>query len=422
MTTKITKINQIAKEKPDEIFTSLYHFINKELLEEYLNELEENKEIGIVKRNKEENLEILLNKLKNKSYKPGSRRINISKVNGKVKEHAIANFEDKIVQLALKKILEAIYEPKFTDNMFGFRTKLGVHNALRQTTIDIENHFTNYVVKANIKGYFEHINHDKLIDCLKIHIKDPNIIKLVKRFLASGILEKEKLQMEEYKTLQGSILSPILANIYMYYLLILWFETVVKKNFKGFASIINYADDFICCFQNKDEAERFYEELLPNRLKTIGLELAEDKTRIIAFGRFARANCSKRKTKTFNFLGFTHYCSTSKNGKFRVKRKTSSKTFRKKLSEFNVWCKENRNLPLDKIMVTFKKNLIEHYNYYGITDNYPMIQKYEWWMYKTLFKWVNRRSQRKSYTWKEFLQMIERYNIPKAHICVKIYK
>lgn len=429
MTTKITRINQIAKEKPNEVFTSIYHLINKELLEECFNELDGNKATGIDKitkdeylMNKEENLEILLNKLKNKSYIPSpARKVNIPKSNGKVRGLAIANFEDKIVQLALKKLIEAIYEPKFTNNMFGFRPNLGCHDALRQITIDIEGHFTNYVVEADIKGYFDNINHNKLIDCLKLHIKDQNVIKLVKKFLKAGILEKGKFQMGEYGTPQGSILSPVLANIYMYYLLIIWFEDTIKKENKGFASIINYADDFICCFQNKNEAEEFYKELLPNRLKSGGLELAEDKTRMIAFGRFAITNCKNGKSKTFDFLGFTHYCSTSKNGKFRVKRKTSSKRFRKKLSEFNVWCKENRNLKLDEIMITFKKKLIGHYNYFGITDNYHMIQKYQWLMYKTLFKWLNRRSQRKSYTWEEFLQMTKEYNIPKAHICVSIY-
>lgn len=429
MTTKITRINQIAKEKPKEIFTSIYHLINNELLEECFNELDGNKATGIDKitkdeylMNKDENLKILLNKLKNKSYRPSpARKVNIPKSNGKVRGLAIANFEDKIVQLALKKLIEAIYEPKFTNNMFGFRPSRGCHDALRQISIDIERHFTNYIVEADIKGYFDNINHNKLIDCLKLHIKDQNVIKLVQKFLKAGILENDKFLIGEYGTPQGSILSPVLANIYMYYLLIIWFEDTIKKECKGFVSIINYADDFICCFQNKNEAEKFYKELLPNRLKSGGLELALDKTRMIEFGRFAITNCKNGKPKTFDFLGFTHYCSTSKNGKFRVKRKTSSKKFRKKLSEFNIWCKDNRNLKLDEIMITFKKKLIGHYNYFGITDNYHMIQKYQWLMYKILFKWLNRRSQRKSYTWEEFLKMTEKYNIPKARICVSIY-
>ena len=430
MTSKITRINQIAKERPEEIFTSIYHLINRELLTECFKELDGNKAVGIdnitkdkYRYNLEDNLDKLLIKLKNKNYRPSpARKVNIPKSNGKVRGIAIANFEDKIVQLALKKIIEAIYEPKFTDNMFGFRPNKGCHTAIKQISKDIERNPTSYVVEADIKGYFDNINHNKLIDCVKLHIKDPNIIKLINKFLKAGIMEKGNFYIGEYGTPQGSILSPILANIYMYYLLIIWFEDITNKEFKGYASIINYADDFICCFQNKCEAERFYKVLLPNRLKQGGLELALDKTRIIPFGRFAIENCNIGKPKTFDFLGLTHYCSTSKNGKFRVKRKTSIRKFRKKISEFNEWCKENRNLKLDEIMITFKKKLIGHYNYYGITDNYHMINKYQWWMYKTLFKWLNRRSQRKSYTWEEFLQICKKYNIPRAQIKVNIYE
>lgn len=400
MTTKITKISQIAKEKPNEVFTSIYHLINKELLEECFNELNGNKVIV----NKEESLENLLNKLKDKSYKP-----------------CLIRFEDKIVQLALKKIIEAIYEPKFADNMFGFRPNKSCHDALRKISFDIERQNTNYIVKVDIKSYFENINHDKLIECLKLHIQDTNIIKLVRNFLKAGILEKDKFKVGEYGISQGSILSPVLVNVYMYYFLIMWFEDIIKNRTKGFTSIINYADDFICCFQYKKDADMFYKYLLPNRLIEGGLEFALDKIRIIEFGRFAILNCKSGKPKTFDFMGFTHYCSISNNGKFRVKRKTSSKSFRKQLSEFNVWCKENRNLELDKIMIIFKKKLINHYNYYGIVDNYYMIKKYQWYMYKTLFKWLNRRSQRKSYTWKEFQQIVKKYNIPKNYICINIY-
>ena len=430
MTSKITRINQIAKERPKEIFTSVYHLINKELLKVCFDELDGNKAVGIDKITKdeyrynlEENLNNLVEKLKNKSYKPNpARKINIPKANGKVRSLAIANFEDKIVQLALKKVIEAIYEPKFPDNMFGFRPNKNCHDALKQVVIDIEGHCTSYVVEADIKGYFDNINHDKLIECLKLHIKDPNILRLVRKFLKAGILDKGKFYIGEYGTPQGSILSPILANIYMYYTLIKWFEDFIKVKYDGFMSIINYADDFICCFQYKSVAELFYKEILPKRLKQASLELAKDKTRMISFGRFAIENCKKGKPDTFDFLGFTHYCSKGQNGKFRIKRKTSSKKFAKKLVEFNQWCKNNNDLPLKEMMSTVKKKLTGHYNYFGITDNYHMIQKFYYRSIQILFKWVNRRSQRKSYTWEEFLQMIKQYEIPKPYIRVSIYE
>lgn len=429
MTHKITRINQIAKERKKEVFTSIYHLINKELLKECFDELDGNKAVGIDEITKleygkdlDKNLSNLENKLRNKSYKPSpSRRTYIPKANGKLRSLAIANFEDKIVQLALKKIIEAIFEPKFPNNMYGFRPNKSCHDALAQITCDLEEQYTNYIVEADIKGYFDNINHDKLMMCLRLHIKDPNILRLVEKFLKAGILEKGKFYVGEYGTPQGSILSPVLANIYMYYVLIKWFDNTIKEKSNGFASIINYADDFICCFQYKDEAERFYKQQLPTRLKVAGLELAEEKTRIIYFGRCAMRNNKSNKPETFDFLGITHYCSTSSKGKFRVKRKTSRKKFNKKLIEFDDWCRNNRTMPIDELMELVKRKLVGHYNYFGITDNFHMIRKYYYRLLKILFKWLNRRSQRNSYTAEEFKQLLIKYNIPKPHIVVNIY-
>ena len=429
MTQKITRINQIAKENNKVIFTSIYHMIDIELLKECFDELNGNKAVGIDKvtkdeylRNLSQNLEDLVNRLKTKKYKPmPSRRVYIPKSNGKLRSLAIANFEDKIVQLALKKILEAIFEPRFSNNMYGFRKSLGCHDALTQVSYDIEWNYTSYVLEADIKGFFDNINHDSLMKCLKLHIRDTNILILVRKFLKAGVLDKGQFYVTEYGTPQGSIVSPILANIYMYYCLIKWFEEYVKPKLRGFASIINYADDFICCFQYKDEAEYFYKVLLPKRLKVAGLELATDKTRLIAFGRFAINNTKVGKPETFDFLGFTHYCSKSRKGKFRVKRKTSRSKFNKKLVEFNMWCKENRTMPIEDIMNTVKRKLIGHYNYFGITDNYHSVCKFYYRSLQILFKWLNRRSQRRSYTKEEFKKLLAEYNIPKPYIKIDIY-
>lgn len=339
MTTRIIRINQIAKEKPNEVFTSIYHLINKELLLECFHELDGNKAKGFDNVTKEEylskldeNLDNLVLRLKNKGYRPSpARKVEIPKVNGKMRSLAIANFEDKIVQMAVKKLLEAIYEPKFTNNMFGFRPNKNCHNALRYLNQCIERKYTNYILDADIKGYFDNIDHDKLIACLEIHIKDNNLLRLIKRFLKAGIIENDKYEEGKVGTPQGSILSSILANIYMYYSIILWFEKI-KKQFKGYMEIINYADDMVLCFQYKNEAEDTYQKM-KNRLKVCGLEFAEDKTRLIEFGRFAKENRKRKglgKPETFDFLGFTHYCSESKKtGKFRVKRKTSKKKLKK---------------------------------------------------------------------------------------------
>ena len=237
MSTKVTRINQIAIEKPNEVFTSIYHLINFELLKECFDELDGNKATGLDKVTKEEyrsklddNLNILVKKLKTKSYRPSpARKVNIPKANGKLRGLAIANFEDKIVQLAVKKLVEAIFEPKFTKNMFGFRPNKSCHDALKYLNQCIESHYTNYILDADLKGYFDNINHELIIKGLETHIIDKNLIRLVKRFLKVGIMENGKYITSEYGTPQGSILSPVLANIVMYYLLILDVERI-KKN------------------------------------------------------------------------------------------------------------------------------------------------------------------------------------------------
>ena len=258
---------------------------------------------------------------------------------------------------------------------------------------------------------------------LEMHIKDTNLLRLIKRFLKAGIMENGKHIRSEYGTPQGSILSPVLANIVMYYGIILYVEKL-KKVSRGYIEIINYADDMVLCLQYKEDAIKVY-NLLKERLKKLGLEFAEEKTRLIEFGRFASENCKKngkRKPDSFDFLGFTHYCGTShKTGRFRVKRKTSKKKFKQKIQEYKVWIKENRNKPLREIMLTMKKKLIGHFNYYGITDNQESLLRFQLETRKLLFKWLNRRSQKKSYNWIGFNQMLEHYKLPLPKIKVNVY-
>ena len=430
MTTKITRISQISKERPNEVFTSVYHLINKELLNECFNELDGNKAVGIDKVTKDEyrnnldsNIDNLVERLKSKSFRPSpARRVNIPKSNGKIRGLAIANFEDKIVQLALKKILEAIYEPKFTNNMFGFRPNKNCHECLQYLSKCITYQNVNYILDTDIKGYFDNINHDNLMKCLEKKIKDPNILRLIKRYLKAGIIENGVYIKGIMGTPQGSILSPVLANIYMFYVLIAWFEKI-KKTSRGYVEIINYADDMVICFQYKSEADEVY-ELMRDRLKQCGLEMAEDKTRLIKFGRYASLYCKmdgETKPPTFDFLGFTHYCSVSKKGEFRVKRKTSKKKFKQKVKEFKFWIKDNRETPVKELIPTIKKKLIGHYSYYGITDNSRAINRYRNCVLRLLYKWLNRRSQRNSYSLKQFWSMIKFYDLPQAKIMVNIW-
>lgn len=295
--------------------------------------------------------------------------------------------------------------------------------ALRKLNTMIERERTSYILDADIKGFFDHLDHEWIVRFIGSKIKDPNIIRLIRRLLRAGIMKDYQFEETEEGSGQGSVCSPIIANIYMHYVLIWWFKEIVQPELKGYAGLVVYADDFVVCFQYKSDAEEFYERL-KHRMGHFGLELEEEKSRLIEFGRFAEENCRKRKEKpqTFTFLGFTHYCSKSRNGKFRVKRKTSKKKFVKKCRKMHELIRTMRTMKLKDIVKKINQILVGYYHYYGITDNSRAIKRFRYAVIKELFYWLNRRSQRRSYTWEGFLEMIDKeYPIAEAKIYVSIY-
>ncbi len=432
METKLARIAQLSRENPKMVFTSIGHLINKEMLQDCHAKMDADKAVGIDGVTKEEydkhldeNLEKLVESLKRKSYKPRpARRVEIPKDNGKTRPLSIYCYEDKLVQEALRRILEAVFEPQFYDEMMGFRPNRSCHKALRKLNLMLEREKTNYVLDADIKGFFDNLDHEWIVRFVESRIKDPNITRLVRRLLKAGIMKDYSFEETEIGSGQGSVCSPILANIYMHYVLVWWFKEVVCPKMQGYAGLVVYADDFVCCFQNKREAEEFYEHL-KHRMEYFGLKLEEKKSRLIEFGRFAGQNASKRgrKPETFQFLGFTHYCSKSKNGKFRVKRKTSKKKFVKKCREIHKLIGTIRHLGLKEITAKLNQILVGYYHYYGITDNSDRITAFRYRVMKSLFYWLNRRSQKRSYNWVEFLDMIDNaYPLKRAKIYVSIYE
>ena len=430
MGTKLERISQLSKENPEMVFTSVGHLINKEMLKECHEKMDGDKAVGIDGITKEEygkeleeNLARLVERLKKKSYKPqAARREEIPKENGKTRPLSIYCYEDKLVQEALRRILEAVYEPHFYDEMMGFRPNRSCHMALRKLNAMIEKHPTNYILDADIRGFFDHIDHEWAVKFIEAKIKDPNIIRLVRRMLKTGIMKDYQYEEAEEGSGQGSVCSPVIANIYMHYVLLWWFKERIQPTLKGYANIIVYADDFVCCFQNKDEAENFYERL-KHRMKHFGLELEESKSRLIEFGRHAqeRSRANGKKPETFTFLGFTHYCSKSRNGKFRVKRRTSKKKFGKKCKEVHREIAKMRNLPLAEIIKKLNQMLVGYYHYYGITDNSERIGAFSYEVRKSLFFWLNRRSQKRSYNWDTFNAMLKEYPLARPKIYVSIY-
>lgn len=432
METKLARIAQLSAENPNMVFTSLGHLINKEMLKECSATMDGDKAVGIdgitkeeYESNLDENLEELVCRLKNKSYKPKpARRVEIPKDNGKTRPLSIYCYEDKLVQEAVRRVLEAVFEPHFYDEMMGFRPNRNCHKALRKLNVMIEHNRTNYILDADIKGFFDNINHDWAVRFIEARIKDPNIIRLVRRMLKAGIMNDYVYEESEVGSGQGSVCSPIIANIYMHYVLIWWFKEVIQPKLKGFSGIVVYADDFVCCFQHKYEAEAFYERLR-HRMVYFGLQLEESKSRLIEFGRFAETDRLKRgekKPETFTFLGFTHYCSHSVKGRFRVKRKTSKKKFAKKCKEVHQLISSIRHWSLKLLTDKLNQILVGYYHYYGITDNFISIKAFKTCLERSLFYWLNRRSQKKSYTWAAFSDMLKVYPLARPRIFVSIYE
>ena len=432
METKLLRIAELAKSDPKMKFTSLAHLLNKQSLVQCHHELPNKKATGIngttkeqYSENLEENIEDLVSRLKSKSYRPVPvRRMYIPKLNSNKKRPlGIPEHEDKIVQKGITKILNTIYENDFLDCSFGFRPNRNCHDALKILNHYIEKRSVNYVVDVDIKGFFDNVDHTWMMEFLKLRIADPNLLRIIGRFLKGGYMEEGKKYKTDNGTPQGGVISPILANVYLHYVLDLWFEKRVRKQCKGQAYIVRYADDFVCCFQYKSEAQEFFQSL-KLRLKKFNLEIAEDKTKIIPFGRFAEKDAKQKgnsKPATFDFLGFTHYCGKSKQGNFRVKRKSSRKKVQGKLKESKEWLKNNRNKDIHMIMDRFRRSLIGYYNYYCITDNTQSVNKFKDKIEYLLFKWLNRRSQRKSFTWDKFRLFLNKYPLPSPRIKVNIY-
>lgn len=397
---------------------NLIHFVNKERLKEQHRKQQRNKASGIDKMTKDkyevkldENIDNLIESMKKFSYKPlPVRRTYIPKTNGKLRPLGIPSYEDKLVQGVMADILSEIYECKFLECSYGFRPNRNCHQAIREINQRIMINKVNYILDCDIKGFFDNVNHKWLMKFLEHDIKDKSFLRYINRFLISGYMEEMKYYETDKGTPQGGLISPILANVYLHYVLDLFFERYIKPKLKGEAYLVRYADDFLIMFQYEEEAKQVY-QLLIERLAKFGLEMEQEKTRILPFGRFKGTN------ETFDFLGFMHYNGTTMTGKYSLGHKMSKKKRKLKQQAITKWIKEHRTTKFIENIKLLNKKLIGLYAYYGINGMLNELYKIYYHTLYALRSSMFRRSQRRL-SIKIFRKILKRVPIAKP----KIYK
>lgn len=429
--TKLSLIAGHAQRDPGFQFTSLAHLLNEEFLKDCHGSLGKNKAVGVDRvtweeygENLDENVSMLMERLKRKTYQPlPSRRVYIPKNKTQKRPLGISALENKIVERGLTWILGSIYEQDFLDCSYGFRPKRSCHQALKALHDRIMCQPVNHIVEADIKQFFDKVSHGELLEFMRRRVTDPSFLNLIEKFLKAGYMDDGRLIETEMGTPQGSILSPMLSNIFLHYVLDTWFEEVVKSHTRGYCGLIRYADDFVCTVRYADDAIRI-EHALKNRFNRYGLEIHPTKSRTIGFGRFERENAKRqnRRPNTFDFLGFTHYCGKTRRGKFKLGRKTSRKKFTAKCGELNKWLKAIRNVQETKEWwKTLRAKLRGHYQYYGVSENYASIRQFYRLALRMVRKWLNRRSQKKTMNWEKFNQYLRCYPLPKPSIKHSFY-
>jgi len=363
------------------------------------------------------NIEQLVEQVKGKTYRTKLvLRKYIPKLGGKLRPLGIPAIADKLLQLAVAKILEAIYEQDFLGCSYGYRPNTGALKAVKDLSQALMFGRYHYLIEADIKGFFNNIDHDLLIEMLEKRIDDKAFLNLIRKWLKAGILDKGQVICPITGTPQGGVVSPILANIYLHTVLDVWFYETVQTHCRGQVYLCRYADDFVCAFEYEKDAQRFY-EALEKRLNKFNLEVAENKTHLLVFSR------SKiRNGLSFNFLGFEFRWGLSRriNNRLRipiVKRRTSREKLYASLANFKVWLKKSSRLPKNILFTMLNRKLRGYYNYYGIIGNYKSLGSFVYRVTQALFKWLNRRSQRKSYNWEGFKELVKHFGIAKPKIC-----
>ena len=430
MSPSLAKVAERARQEPEAQFHSLAHLIDVTALKRAFDRQRKDAAPGIDGVTKadygqdlERDIQDLHERLRTKRYRHQPiRRVYIPKEGqpGKERPLGISCFEDKIVQDALREVLEAVYEPDFRDCSYGFRPGRSAHEALRTLNQVLFQGEGNWVLEADIASFFDQLDRSQLIEMIQRRIPDGSIKRLIGKCLHVGILEGEERTTLDQGTPQGSVLSPILGNIYLHHVLDRWFEEEIQPRLRGKAGLIRYADDFVILFQRQDDAQRVL-EVLEKRMARFGLHLQPEKTRLIPFQRPPREQKGGKGPATFDFLGFTWYWQRSQKGHWVPRCKTRKARLQRMIDRIYRWCRTHRHQSIPAQHSALGRRLRGHYNYFGVNGNTRSLAILDKQAQRAWYKWLQRRSQRTRLTEERFVDLLRDFPLPRPRITVSIW-
>lgn len=429
--TKLERIGELSALNRDMVFNNIGHLINADMLKEQYQQLDGKKAVGIDKMTKsdygkqlDKNINELIMQIRRGTYKPKSARITeIPKEDGSTRPLAISCFEDKLVQLAVSTLLTKIYEPLFLPCSYGFRLGQSCHDALRAVMSSTFPNMNGAIVEIDLRKYFNSIPHSVMMEFLRNKISDQRFLRLVELLMTAPIMEGKRDIKNTCGCPQGSIISTIMANIYLHHVMDEWFESIKLSHFRGRAELIRYADDMVYTFERQDEAKRFY-NVLPKRLSKYGLEMHSEKSHLIMAGHGAAQRAHRQGTRlpTFNFLGFTCYWGLSRKGFWRLKLTSRRDRFTAKLKGLREFLRENLNTKhTGEVLKTVMRVVRGWINYHNVSDNGPKVEAFRKQCMRIIFKWINRKGGRHSMSWERFNQILKAIGFPKAGKTISMF-
>ncbi len=428
MSPGLRKVAELAGLHPELQFRTLAHLIDEAALHRAFKRLRKNAAIGVDGVTRDAyaedlgpRLQDLHERLRTKRYRHQPiRRVHIPKAPGKTRPIGVSCIEDKIVQGALRELLETIYEQDFLPCSLGFRPARGAHDALRELNRIVWDGEAGWVLEADIESFFDSIDRKMLKEILRRRIGDESLMRLVGKCLHVGVVDGEEYSEPDQGTAQGSSLSPLLGNIYLHHVLDVWFEAEVKPRLHGHATLIRYADDFVIGFERKDDAERVM-KVIGQRMQRFGLRLHPEKTRLFPYRKPPRDSAAKKGPSTFDFLGFTLFWRRSRKGSWVPGMKTRRARLSRALVSVSDWCRDHRHLPVEAQHKALCRRLDGHFNYFGVNGNLSSMERLLAWSRRVWRKWLDRRSQRGRMNWERFGQVLKRFPLPRASVRVQIW-